>query len=59
MESKKRVVQVSLDIVVGCQCDGEDLAEQIADELETRGYRVVGAGFKDDVTVYYKEEEYE
>lgn len=51
----KRVVQISLDIVVGCECDGMELADNVADELERRGYRVVGAGFQDDVTESYVE----
>lgn len=50
----KRVLQVSFDIVVGHECDGTELAEQVADELERRGYRVFGAGFQADVTEYYK-----
>lgn len=53
--STRRVVQISLDIVVGYECDGEELAEKVADELEMRGYRVLGAGFQADVTEYYKE----
>jgi ribose 5-phosphate isomerase RpiB len=51
----KRVVQISLDIVVGCECDGMELADDVADELETRGYRVLGAGFQDDMTECYVE----
>ena len=52
--STRRVVQVSFDIVVGYECDGTELAEKIADELEKRGYRVFGAGFQADVTESYK-----
>lgn len=55
MENKKRVIQISLDIVVGCKCDGMELADEVADELEMRGYTVVGAGFQDDVTENYAE----
>lgn len=51
----KRVLQISLDIVVGCDCDGMELADNVADELERRGYRVVGAGFQEDVTETYIE----
>lgn len=51
----KRVKQISLDIVVGSETDGEELAETIANELERRGYRIVGAGFQDDMTDVYKE----
>ena len=52
----KRVVQISLDIVVGNDCDGCKLAEFVADELNMRGYTVVGAGFQEDVTEYYEEQ---
>ena len=54
MKDNKRVVQISLDMVVGCECDGMELADDVADELERRGFRVVGAGFQDDVTEYYE-----
>lgn len=53
--STRRVVQISLDIIVGYECDGTELAEKVANELEMRGYRVIGAGFQADVTEYYKE----
>ena len=52
----KRVVQISLDIVVGNDCDGCKLAEFVADELNMRGYTVIGAGFQEDVTEYYEEQ---
>ena len=52
--STRRVVQISLDIVVGYECDGTELAEEVADELERRGYIVFGAGFQADVTESYK-----
>lgn len=51
----KRVKQISLDIVVGPETDGEDLAETIANELERRGFRIVGAGFQEDMTNVYEE----
>jgi ribose 5-phosphate isomerase RpiB len=51
----KRVLQISLDIVVGCECDGNDLADEIFTELNMRGFSVVGAGFQDDMTDEYKE----
>lgn len=50
-----RVKQISFDIVVDSDVDGEELAEDIANELEGIGYRVLGAGFKDDLTEEYKE----
>ena len=51
----KRVKQVSLDIVVGPDADGEELAQEIRAELERRGFTVLGAGFQCDLTDEYKE----
>ena len=51
----KRVVQISLDIVVGYDCDGMELADEVADKLNRRGFRVVGAGFQEDMTDEYME----
>lgn len=51
----KRVKQISLDILVGPETDGEELAETVANELERRGFRIVGAGFQDDMTDVYEE----
>lgn len=56
MNSKKRVIQIGLDIIVDCECDGEGYAEDITNELERRGFRVVGAGFQEDLTELYKEQ---
>ena len=50
-----RVKQVSLDVVVGPDVDGEELAQEIRAELERRGFTVLGAGFQDDLTDLYKE----
>lgn len=50
-----RVIQISLDIVVGNECDGFDLADNVANELNRRGFKVVGAGFQEDMTEYYQE----
>ena len=50
-----KVKSISLDIIVGDACDGCDLADDVADELERRGFRVVGAGFQDDMTDFYEE----
>ena len=55
MENKKRVLQISLDIVVGNECDGTELAEEVAEELEMRGFTVLGAGFQDDLTECYED----
>lgn len=49
-----RVKSIGLDIVVGDQCDGFELMEDVANELEHRGFRVVGADFKEDVTDWYE-----
>ena len=51
----KRVKQVSLDVVVGPNVDGEELAQEIRAELERRCFTVLGAGFQDDLTDLYKE----
>lgn len=51
-----RVIQVSFDVVVDCDCDGTILAENLAEELEGVGYEVVGAGFQADVTESYKQQ---
>ena len=50
-----RVKQISLDIIVGDNCDGDRLAEFVANELVRRGFSVVGAGFQEDMTECYKE----
>lgn len=51
----KRVKQISFDVLVNENIDGCDLAEEIADFLEANGYRVLGAGFQDDMTEEYIE----
>lgn len=51
----KRVIQISLDIAVDCECDGTELADNVAYELERRGYKILGEGFQDDVTDAYAE----
>ena len=50
-----RVKQISLDVLVSPEVDGEELAQRIADELEKCGLIVLGAGFQDDLTDVYKE----
>jgi len=50
----KRVKQISLDILVGPECDGEELAQTVNDELERRGFAVLGAGFQYDMTEVYE-----
>ena len=51
----KRVKQISLDILVGPECDGEDLAQVVKKELEKRGFTILGAGFQFDMTDVYNE----
>ena len=52
----KAVKQISLDILVGPECDGVDLAMEVMTELERRGYTILGAGFQEDLTDIYEEE---
>ena len=54
--NNKRVLQISLDIVVGCKCDGYELCDDVMDELNKRGFKVVGADFQDDMTETYEEQ---
>lgn len=53
---KKRVLQVSLDILVGPECDGTELAETVEQELNRRGFSVLGASFVDNMTETYMEQ---
>jgi hypothetical protein len=55
IKDDKRVIQISLDIVVGRKCDGMELADDIRDELNRRGFTVIGAGFQEDMTECYQE----
>ena len=56
MQDQKRVLQISLDILVGNECDGEKLAEEVASELELRAFTVLGASFIEDMTKCYEEQ---
>lgn len=49
-----RVLQISLDIMVGNTCRGDELAEEVAEELDRRGFTVLGACFSEDMTESYK-----
>lgn len=49
----ERVKQISLDVVVGSETDGEKLANQVKEELERRGYTIFGVGFNADLTKEY------
>lgn len=52
----KRVKQISFDILVDENIDGVDFAEEVADFLNANGYKVLGAGFQEDMTEVYKNE---
>ena len=51
----KRVKQISFDILVDDTIDGMNLADEVADFLEVNGYRILGAGFQEDMTETYEE----
>lgn len=51
--NNERVKQISLDVVVGPETDGEELAEQVKEEIERRGYTIFGVGFNADLTNEY------
>lgn len=53
-ENNERVVQISLDILVGENVDGFSIGDEVADELERHGFIVLGASFVDDMTDFYK-----
>ena len=55
-KKQKRVIQISLDIVVDAKCDGMKLADDVAEELNRRGYTVVGACFQEDMTELYEDQ---
>lgn len=52
--SSKHVKQISLDVLVNEDVNGEDLAEIISNTVEEHGYIVIGAGFQEDMTAVYK-----
>jgi hypothetical protein len=52
----KRVLQISLDILVGAECNGVELAEFVQQELNRRGFNVLGAEFQHDMTKTYVEQ---
>lgn len=57
MKNQKRedkILRITQDILVGSECDGEELAEDVANELERRGFTIVGSGILDDVTNIYQ-----
>lgn len=55
----KRVLQVSLDVLIDESIDGEDLAQTIRKELEEYGLglTILGAGFQCDLTEEYSRTE--
>jgi hypothetical protein len=56
MINGKRVLQISLDVLIDESIDGEDLARTIRTELEEHGLglTILGAGFQCDLTEEYK-----
>lgn len=56
MSIKKRVIQISFDMIVGEEVDGTEMAYHVADELNIIGFRVVGAGFQEDMTELYEKQ---
>ena len=50
----KRVKQISFDILVDEDVDGMNLADEVSDFLEANGYRILGAGFQEDMTEFYE-----
>ena len=55
-EIDKCVLQISLDILVGPDCDGTKLAKTVEQELNRRGFNVLGASFVDNMTETYIEQ---
>ena len=53
MENNKRVVQISVDVLVENDWDTDMVAEDIVNSLEERNFVVMGACFSDDVSDYY------
>lgn len=51
----KRVKQISFDVLVDESVDGMNLADEVADFLEVNGYRILGAGFQEDMTEIYED----
>ena len=51
--NNEKVKQISLDVVVSPETDGEELAEQVKEELERLGYTIFGVGFNVDLTKEY------
>ena len=51
----RRGKQIRLDVLVGPNTDGDNLALDIQVELERRGFKILGAAFQDDLTDVYAE----
>ena len=53
---KKRIIQISLDIEIPADSDGEAVAEAAGDAVEDfTDYNVLGASFQEDLTKEYVE----
>lgn len=55
-EIDKRVLQISLDILVGPDCDEIKLADTVQQELNRRGFNVLSASSEDNLTEIYFEQ---
>ena len=55
MKNKSKIVQINLDIIVGCECNGVELAYDVRNELHRRGFTILGADFQKDMTEFYEE----
>ena len=51
----KRIKQISLDILVDENVDGENLANKVAGILKEKQLNILGYGFQGDITEVYKE----
>ena len=50
----KKVKQISLDILVDEDVDGNILSEKVEKELEAYGYTILGSMYQDDFTEIYE-----
>jgi hypothetical protein len=55
-DREKRVKQISLDVLVDENTDGDQLAEEIKNFLEVNGYNILGAALAEDLTDRYAKE---
>jgi hypothetical protein len=53
MSTRKRVLQISIDIVVDAEYDGMALADDVVAELSKRNFAIIGGDFTGDMTKHY------